>query len=78
MSLQSIKIDNADLSTGAAPVTAVTDELYAGDYQILCAQDLDGDGGASTGDPVTLPIGSYTVACNKNPVTVEFAILDPQ
>jgi hypothetical protein len=53
-------------------------ELFAGDYQVLCAQDLDASGGASKGDPVTLPIGSYAVACNKNPVTVEFSILNPQ
>ena len=51
--------------------------MYAGEYQILCAQDLDASGGASKGDPVTLPIGGYTAACNRNPVTVEFAILDP-
>jgi hypothetical protein len=29
------------------------------------------------GDPVTLPIGGFTVACNVNPVAVQFAILNP-
>ena len=29
------------------------------------------------GDPVTLPIGSFPIACNLNPVTVQFALLDP-
>jgi hypothetical protein len=76
-SLQDFQVPNADLGA-ATPPTFVTNEFYAGDYQILCAQDLDGNGDASFGDPVTLPIGAYTIACNKNPVTVEFAILDPQ
>jgi uncharacterized protein (DUF2141 family) len=75
--LQSFNVPAADLQAATMP-TFVTQELFAGDYQVLCAQDLDGDGMASHGDPVTLPIGGYTVACNKNPVTVEFSILDPQ
>jgi len=78
VAIQSIKIDKADLSTGAPAPTFVTKELYAGEYQVLCAQDIDGSGDASHGDPVTLPIGGYMVACNRNPVTVEFAILNPQ
>ena len=54
-----------------------------GAYQILCAQYLVGndagtDANVEQGDPVTLPIGGFTVACNVNPVTVQFAILDPQ
>jgi len=77
VALQSIVVPMADLMA-ATPPTFVTGELFAGQYQVLCAQDLDGDGQASHGDPVTLPIGSYPVACNKNPVTVQFAILDPQ
>ncbi|APR77854.1 Hypothetical protein A7982_03201 [Minicystis rosea] len=77
VAIQDFVLEKADLSTGPAP-TFVTQELFAGEYQVLCAQDLDGDGEASHGDPVTLPIGGYTVACNKNPVTVEFAILNPQ
>lgn len=76
-SIQDFNIPMADLSGTKTP-TFITQELFAGEYQVLCAQDLDGDGEASHGDPVTLPIGGYTVACNKNPVTVEFAILNPQ
>jgi hypothetical protein len=76
-SLQDFNLPDADLQSMTAP-TFVTSELYAGDYQVLCYQDVDKSGDASHGDPVTLPIGGYTVACNKNPVTVEFAILDPQ
>jgi uncharacterized protein (DUF2141 family) len=77
MSLQDFTVPNANLST--KPATTFTSKtLYAGDYQILCFQDLAGNGMASMGDPVTLPIGGFTMACNKNPVDVEFAILDPQ
>lgn len=78
VAIQDFSIENADLSGNGPAPTFVTQEVFAGEYQILCAQDLDGDGEASHGDPVTLPIGGYTVACNKNPVTVEFAILNPQ
>ncbi len=76
-SIQDFTIPDADLS-GAATVTYSTQEVFAGDYQILCLQDLDKSGGDSKGDPVTLPIGAVTVACNKNPTVVEFALLDPQ
>ena len=75
--LQSFTIEAADLES-AKPPTAVTAELFSGEYQILCYQDLDANGDASPGDPVTIPIGGYTVHCNKNPVTVEFAILYPK
>jgi hypothetical protein len=75
-SVQDFTVPDADLS-GSSPVTFTTDLLYAGEYQVLCAQDLDGSGGDSKGDPVTLPIGAITVACNKNPAIVEFALLDP-
>jgi hypothetical protein len=77
VSLQDFTVPNADLQTMPAP-TFVSKTLYAGDYQILCFQDLANNGMASMGDPVTLPIGGFTMACNKNPVDVEFAILDPQ
>lgn len=74
--LESFSVPMADLE-GKTPPSYTTIELFAGEYQVLCAQDLDNDGTASFHDPVTLPIGGYTVACNKNPVTVEFAILNP-
>jgi len=77
VSLQDFTVPNANLSVMPAP-TFTTKQFYAGDYQILCFQDLAKNGNASGGDPVTLPIGSYTMACNKNPVAVQFAILDPQ
>jgi hypothetical protein len=59
------------------PTTFLTNVLPDGQYQILCFQDLKHDGNADVGDPVTLPIGSVTVACNLNPVNVQFALLDP-
>jgi uncharacterized protein (DUF2141 family) len=76
MSLQDFQIDNANLS-GATPVKFTSKQLVAGNYQVLCFQDLDGNMDASKGDPVTLPIGSYPLACNTNPTDVEFALLDP-
>lgn len=77
VSLQDFDIPNADLSGPTAP-KFTTKVLPAGDYQVLCYQDLDGDKTASPGDPVTLPIGGDPVACNVNPTVVEFAILYPK
>ncbi len=77
VSLQDFTVPAANLSVQPAP-TFTTNQFYAGDYQILCFQDLQGNGNASMGDPVTLPIGAFTIACNENPVDVEFAILDPE
>jgi hypothetical protein len=78
MSLQDFAIDNADLSNAATmPVTYTSMELPAGTYQILCYQDVDMSDTPSKGDPVTIPTGSYAIACNTNPVDVEFAVLDP-
>ncbi len=76
-SIEDFTVPNADLKA-TPPPTFTTGEFFAGEYQVLCAQDIDSSGDASTGDPVTVPIGSYTIACNKNPTTVEFAILNPQ
>ncbi len=77
VSLQDFTVPNANLQSKTAP-TFTTKTLYSGAYQILCFQDLAGNGNASMGDPVTLPIGSFPMECNENPITVEFAILDPQ
>lgn len=76
VSVQDFQVPNADL-LAATPPTFTTNAFFAGKYQILCAQDVDNSGGASKGDPVTLPIGGFEIACDKNPVTVEFALLDP-
>jgi hypothetical protein len=77
VSLQDFHVDNANLSTGPAP-TFTTNTFYSGNYQILCYQDLLGNGKTSMGDPVTLPIGNYPLQCDKNAAAVQFAILDPQ
>ena len=76
-SILDFTVPNANLSA-TTPTTYTSPPLWAGDYQILCGQDIHGTGKVGYQDPVTLPIGGYTVACDKNPVTVEFAILDPQ
>jgi hypothetical protein len=75
-SLQDFNMENADLQAATAP-TFTSQLLTAGQYQVLCAQDLDNSGDASKGDPVTLPIGGQEVACNKNPVVIEFGLLNP-
>jgi hypothetical protein len=76
-SLQDFNLPNADLMAATAPAFT-TNSFFDGDYQILCYQDLFGTGMTQQYDPVTLPIGSYTIACDKNPVTVQFALLDPE
>jgi hypothetical protein len=77
VSLQDFTVMNADLQGKTAP--AFTTKVFPdGDYQILCFQDLAKNGDPTVGDPVTLPIGSFPIACNENPVAVEFAILDPE
>jgi hypothetical protein len=78
VSLQDFNIDNADLTPGAPAPQFTTAIFPDGSYQILCGQDINGDGQVGMGDPVTLPIGGFPIACNINPVTVQFAILDPQ
>ncbi len=74
--LESFNLPDADLQAATMP-TYTTKPLLAGKYQALCYQDLDKDKNASKGDPVTLPIGSQEVNCNKNPVVVEFGLLNP-
>jgi hypothetical protein len=76
VSLQDFTVVGADLQSKTAP-KYMTQELPDGKYQILCFQDLKGDRTPDKGDPVTLPIGSFTIACNLNPVTVQFALLNP-
>ena len=71
-------VPHADLSGASPPPTFLTPVYPAGDYQILCNQDLNGNSNVDVGEPITLPIGSFPIACNLNPVTVQFAMLDPQ
>jgi hypothetical protein len=85
VSLEDFTVPAANLLASTPPTFTTTTSLPDGQYQILCAQyivPVSGDAGMDSqvqaGDPVTLPIGGYTLACNVNPVTVEFAILDPQ
>lgn len=76
VAVQDFQVPDADLDSATAP-TFTTDAFFAGSYQVLCDQDLDGSGDPSKGDPVTLPITGFDVACDHNPATVEFAILNP-
>jgi hypothetical protein len=74
--LQDFAVYGADLDAPPPP-TFLTAVFPDGDYQVLCFQDLKGDGTADVGDPVTLPIGKFPLACNLNPITVQFALLNP-
>ena len=71
-------VPHADLTDPQKPPTYLTGIYPAGDYQILCNQDFNGNANVDVGEPITLPIGAFTVACNVNPVTVQFALLDPK
>ncbi|HEX4450837.1 MAG TPA: hypothetical protein VH143_08215 [Kofleriaceae bacterium] len=77
ISVQDFTVANADLATTPAP-SFVSNVILDGDYQVLCFQDRTGSGNVAMNDPVTLPIGSFPIACNKNPIDVEFALLDPE
>jgi hypothetical protein len=77
IALQDFQIPNADLS-GANPPMFTSNMLYDGDYQVLCFQDRTGVGMPAMNDPVTLPIGSFPIACDVNPIDIEFALLDPE
>ena len=78
VALQNFTVKDASFVAGAPAPHYLTGDLPAGSYQILCGQDLHHDGNIGYGDPVTLPIGGITLACNLNPITVQFALLDPQ
>jgi hypothetical protein len=79
VALQSFVVPNASFETGAPVPHYLTGKLPSGSYQILCGQDITHQGGnIGFGDPVTIPISPIPLACNLNPITVEFALLDPQ
>jgi hypothetical protein len=78
VALQSFSVNDASFVKGAPVPHYLTGNLPAGSYQILCGQDILHNGNIGGGDPVTIPIGPETIACNLNPVTVQFALLDPQ
>lgn len=76
--IQNFTVKGASFQPGAPAPHYLTANMPAGQYQILCGQDIHHNGNVGFGDPVTIPIGSLTLACNLNPVTVQFALLDPQ
>jgi hypothetical protein len=78
MPVDGVNMAMADLMATTPPTFTTTKMLPDAEYQILCAQYVDGiTTKVSKGDPVTLPIGGFEIACNVNPVTVEFAIRNP-
>ncbi|MEM9187717.1 MAG: hypothetical protein AAGF12_00975 [Myxococcota bacterium] len=57
--------------------------LPIGEYQVLGFLDIDGNADPAApspdvNDPVTLPIGAYTLKCAEQPIVVEFALLLPE
>lgn len=82
-SVASFQFDGVDLTDPNNLQSYVVETpLPVGEYQILGFIDIDAnadpmDADPDSGDPVTLPIGSYEVKCARQPVTVEFAILRP-
>ncbi|MGE0790680.1 MAG: hypothetical protein AB7S26_33710 [Sandaracinaceae bacterium] len=74
---------DVDLRDGASPMEYEIDaDIPAGEYQILGFLDVDGNGATThdpdVNDPITLPIGGYTMSCAEQPITVEFALLLPE
>ena len=78
VALQSFVVKNASFEKGAPVPHYLTGNLPAGSYQILCGQDIFHNGNIGFGDPVTIPITPVTLACNLNPIGIQFALLDPQ
>lgn len=79
--VHSFSIEAADLLSNTAITTLQPSldqpTLAAGEYQVLCSQHINGSETSEKGNPVTLPIGGFQLACNKTPITVEFALLNP-
>jgi hypothetical protein len=71
-------VPNASFQPGAPTPHYLTGTYPDGSYQVLCSQDITHYGGAGFNNPVTIPITGTPLACNLNPIKVEFAILDPQ
>jgi hypothetical protein len=78
VALQNFQVKGASFEPGAPVPHYLTGDLPDGSYQILCGQDLHHNANIGFNDPVTIPIGGITLACNLNPITVQFALLDPQ
>jgi hypothetical protein len=78
VAVQNFVVNNASFQPGAPVPHYLTSNIPAGSYQILCGQDIHHNGNIGYGDPVTIPIGGVPLACNINPITVQFALLDPQ
>ena len=83
MPVASFTFPNVDLTNPASTTTyTIPTALPVGSYQILGFIDDLGTADPSnpspaTNEPVTLPIGAYTMACARQPATVEFALLLP-
>ena len=83
MSLADFHFSNVDITDPNNLMSyTVPTSLPVGSYQILGFMDINDDADAGNaspdvGEPVTLPIGAYSMQCAVQPVTVEFALLLP-
>jgi hypothetical protein len=76
----SFTVPGADLTDrNNLPTMEIPMDLPAGDYQVLGFLDANANADTTNPnpdhtDPVTLPIGAYTLHCARQPAVVEFAI----
>lgn len=78
----SFRFDDIDVTDGPSDPVELEEDLPAGSYQILGFLDIDDTASDDApdpdeGDPVMIPIGGYELACDRQPTTVEFAIVLP-
>ncbi len=71
-----------DIRDGADGPFRLQDSLPAGDYQVLGYLDSDqnydaANPGPDELDPVFIPVRAKTLACEVQPITLEFAVLRP-
>jgi hypothetical protein len=79
----SFRFEDIDVVDGPSRRARIDEELPAGDYQILGFLDIDGNADPAapdpdTGDPVFIPIGGFTLECEVQNVTAEFALTLPE
>ncbi|MFN8052009.1 MAG: hypothetical protein U0Q22_11255 [Acidimicrobiales bacterium] len=73
---------DVDSTQGPSKPFLIDTQLDAGSYQILGFMDIDRNADPAApkpdaGDPVFIPIGGFELACERQPVTAEFALTLP-
>lgn len=81
VAVASFEYEDVDITAGQSVEFPLDAELPAGAYQLLGFMDIDMNAvepSPDAGDPVTLPIGRYSLECESQPIVVEFALLLPE